>query len=48
MQLPDEAIGYQYQTLLVPASEEWTAALEPRARNYLEPARLRGPSWKGG
>jgi glucose-6-phosphate isomerase len=41
MQLPDEAIAYQYQTLLVSASEEWTAAAELRARNYLEPARLR-------
>ena len=24
MQLPDEAISYQYQTLLVPAEEDWT------------------------
>jgi glucose-6-phosphate isomerase len=41
MQLPDEAIAYQYQTLLVSSSEEWTPAAELRARNYLEPIRLR-------
>jgi glucose-6-phosphate isomerase len=41
MQLPDEAISYHYQSLLVPASEEWTPAAELRARHFLEPARLR-------
>jgi glucose-6-phosphate isomerase len=41
MQLPDEAIAYQYQTLLVSSSEEWTPAAELRSRHYLEPARLR-------
>jgi glucose-6-phosphate isomerase len=41
MQLPDEAIAYHYQTLLVSSSEEWTPAAELRARHYLEPARLR-------
>jgi glucose-6-phosphate isomerase len=41
MQLPDEAIAYQYQTLLVSSSDEWTPAAELRSQNYLEPARLR-------
>jgi glucose-6-phosphate isomerase len=35
MQLPDEAISYQYQALLVPALEEWTPAAELRARHFL-------------
>ncbi len=39
MQLPDEAISYQYQSLLVPAVEEWTTVAELRARHYL-PAHL--------
>jgi glucose-6-phosphate isomerase len=41
MQLPDEFISYQYQSLLVPAVEEWTAAAELRSRHYLPPARLK-------
>jgi glucose-6-phosphate isomerase len=41
MQLPDEAITYQYQSLLVPAAEEWTPAAELRGRNYLPPASLK-------
>lgn len=41
MQLPDEAISYQYQSLLVPAWEEWTPAGELRAQNYLPAAKLR-------
>ncbi len=41
MQLPDEAISYQYQTLLVPAQEDWTPAAELRARHFLPPAQLR-------
>jgi glucose-6-phosphate isomerase len=41
MQLPDEAITYDYQSLLVPAQEEWTAAAELRAENYLPPAKLK-------
>src|SRR4051794_4975078 len=41
MQLPDEAISYGYQNLLVPVGEEWTPAAELRAKNFLPPARLR-------
>ncbi len=41
MQLPDEAITYQYQSLLVAPSEEWTAASELRAQHFLSPARLK-------
>jgi glucose-6-phosphate isomerase len=41
MQLPDEAISYQYQSLLVPMGEEWTPAGELRAANYLPPSKLR-------
>jgi glucose-6-phosphate isomerase len=41
MQLPDEAITYQYQSLLVPAASEWTPAAELRAQNYLSPGRLK-------
>ncbi len=41
MQLPDESISYQYQTLLVPPIEEWTPAAEMRAQHYLHPDELR-------
>jgi glucose-6-phosphate isomerase len=41
MQLPDEAITYQYQSLLVPPSEEWNPLAEFRAQHYLPPARLK-------
>lgn len=41
MQLPDEAITYQYQGMLQPAVEEWTAAAELRRRHFLSPARVR-------
>src|SRR5216683_3116264 len=41
MQLPDEAVSFQYQSLLVPASQEWTPAAELKARHYLPPARLK-------
>jgi glucose-6-phosphate isomerase len=41
MQLPDEAITYEYQSLLVPAAEEWTAAAELRAQHLVQPAELR-------
>lgn len=41
MQLPDEAVAYQYQSLLQPALEEWTAAAELRGQQYLSPARLK-------
>jgi glucose-6-phosphate isomerase len=41
MQLPDEAISYQYQGLLLPTLEEWTPAAELRTRHYLSPGALR-------
>jgi glucose-6-phosphate isomerase len=41
MQLPDEAISYEYQGLLAPAGEEWTPAAELRARHFVSPAELR-------
>ncbi len=41
MQLPDEAITYNYQGLMVPAGEEWTAAAELRAGHFLPAAKLR-------
>ncbi len=41
MQLPDEAIAYQYQGLLVPAAEEWTPAAELRRQHFLPPAKLK-------
>jgi glucose-6-phosphate isomerase len=40
MQLPDEAISYQYQSLL-PLLEEWTPAAELRARHFLPPNKLK-------
>ncbi len=41
MQLPDEAITYQYQSLLIPTSEEWTPLAEARAKHFLSPARVK-------
>jgi glucose-6-phosphate isomerase len=41
MELPDEAISYNFQGLMAPAGEEWTAAGELRAAHFLSPARLR-------
>src|SRR5437763_8927365 len=41
MELPDEAITYNYQSLLAPAHEDWTVAAEMRTRHYLPPARLK-------
>src|SRR5712692_5234059 len=41
MQLPDEAIEYNYQGLLVPHGEEWTGLAELRGKNLLQPSRLR-------
>jgi glucose-6-phosphate isomerase len=41
MELPDEALVYDYQSLLVPALEDWTAAAELRAKHFLSPARLK-------
>jgi glucose-6-phosphate isomerase len=41
MQLPDEAISYQYQGLLVPTNEDWTPAAELRAQHFLCPNKLK-------
>jgi glucose-6-phosphate isomerase len=41
MELPDEAVSYQYQSLLLPQAEEWTPAAEIRTRHYLNPLRLK-------
>src|SRR5713226_10347166 len=41
MQLPDEAIEYNYQGLLVPHQEEWTGVAELRIKTLLQPSRLR-------
>lgn len=41
MQLPDEAILYQYQGLLVAPLEEWTPAAELRDKHFLHPGELR-------
>ena len=41
MELPDEAVLYNYQGLLAPAGEEWTPAAEMRGRHFLAPARLK-------
>jgi glucose-6-phosphate isomerase len=41
MQLPDEAITYNYQSLLAIPVEEWSLGAEMRARHFLPPARLK-------
>jgi glucose-6-phosphate isomerase len=41
MELPDEAIAYNYQSLLAPVGEEWNAVAELRARHFVSPARLK-------
>ncbi len=41
MQLPDEAISYQYQGLLIPTEEEWTPAAELRAEHFLSPGQIK-------
>ncbi len=41
MQLPDEAVSYEYQGSLAPAQEAWTPAAELRAHHFLTPSRLR-------
>ena len=41
MELPDEAIAYSYNSLLVPADEDWTPAAELRARHLLPAERLK-------
>jgi glucose-6-phosphate isomerase len=41
MQLPDESITYQYQSVLLPPGEEWGPAAEFRSRHFLTPSRLK-------
>src|SRR5262245_4890355 len=41
MQLPDEAIAYNYQALLAPTLEDWTPAAELRQHHYLSQSKLR-------
>lgn len=41
MELPDEAVTYNFQSLLAPLGEEWNAVAEMRARHFLSPARLK-------
>ncbi len=41
MELPDEAIAYHYEALLVPSGDPWTPAAELRARHFLPPDRLK-------
>jgi glucose-6-phosphate isomerase len=41
MQLPDEAITYNYQSLLVTPVEEWSLGAEMRGRHFLPPGRLK-------
>jgi glucose-6-phosphate isomerase len=41
MQLPDESIAYQYQSLLVPPAEEWTPTVELQSRHFLPAVRLK-------
>ena len=41
MELPDEAVVYQFQSLLAPVVEDWTAAAELRTKHFVSPNRLR-------
>jgi glucose-6-phosphate isomerase len=41
MELPDEAVTYNFQSLLTPMSEEWNAVAELRARHFLSPGQLK-------
>jgi glucose-6-phosphate isomerase len=41
MQLPDEAITYEYASALTPTMEEWAPAAELRAKHFLSAARVR-------
>ncbi|HZZ80318.1 MAG TPA: glucose-6-phosphate isomerase [Gemmataceae bacterium] len=41
MQLPDEAISYDYKNLLTPTLEDWTPAAELRQEHFLSQAKLR-------
>jgi glucose-6-phosphate isomerase len=44
MQLPDEAISYQYQSVLLSPGEEWTPLTELRAKHFISQARLKAVS----
>src|SRR5579862_2652414 len=41
MELPDEIVSYNYQSLLVPVAEDWTPAAELRAQHFLSGQRLK-------
>jgi glucose-6-phosphate isomerase len=41
MELPDEAVVYQFQSLLAPVVEDWTAAAELRTKHFASAARLK-------
>jgi glucose-6-phosphate isomerase len=41
MELPDEAISYDYRSTLVPVQEDWTPAAELRAQHLIPPQRLK-------
>ena len=41
MELPDEAIAYDYKNLLAPTQEDWTPAAELRQQHFLAPGKLR-------
>ncbi|HKB40088.1 MAG TPA: glucose-6-phosphate isomerase, partial [Gemmataceae bacterium] len=41
MQLPDEAVTYHYQGLLVAPTEDWVPATEMRHQHFLPPGRLK-------
>src|SRR5258707_4136818 len=41
MELPDEAVVYQYPSLLAPALEDWSAAAGLRAKHFVAPSRLK-------
>lgn len=41
MQLPDESISYQYQSMVIPTVDEWSASAELRTKHFLSSARLK-------
>src|SRR5262249_8881358 len=41
MQLPDESVSYQYQSLIAPVTTEWLPPVELRARHFLPADMLR-------
>jgi glucose-6-phosphate isomerase len=41
MELPDEAVTYQYQGLLIPTTEEWSPAAELRTQHFVAAGRLK-------